>query len=287
MNPCNWYHFRNQASDPTVAEILIVDIIGDWIDELVNEFVGMKATLTAKAFIDQLSKLDAKVKTIRVRINSPGGDVFAAINIANALRDQQLSKGRTVETIVDGLAASSASLIAMAGRTVTMADNALMMVHLPWTWLSGNAKAHQAAADELATITRNALIPTYQWHSPLSETAILALLEGEEGQDGSWFGADEAIARGFATHKRAGLQAAASLSPRVAALKVPDRFRTRVAAMQQPAPGVQPRPPLSVIDGYARNNQPGRGLNASEIYAARNRGGNVDRDRDPYGVLGK
>jgi ATP-dependent Clp protease protease subunit len=56
------------------------------------------------------------VKTIRVHINSPGGDVFAALNIANALREQQTSKGRTVETIIDGLAASAASIVAMAGQ---------------------------------------------------------------------------------------------------------------------------------------------------------------------------
>lgn len=233
--PRAWFRFSNQAADPTVVDINVVDIIGDWIDELINEFWGMKATLTAKAFIDQLSKLDANVKTIRVHINSPGGDVFAAVTIANALRDQQISKGRTVDTFIDGLAASAASIIAMAGQTVTIADNALLMIHKPLTGLWGNAHALRAAAAELDTIELNAIVQTYKWHSSLSDDAILALLNGENGVDGTWMGADEAVEKGFATAKAEGLQAAASIDPKaVATLKVPEQYRARVQSFLAP-----------------------------------------------------
>lgn len=236
MTPRAWFKFQSQASDPSVAEIHVVDIIGDWVDEIINEFWGMKATLTAKAFIAQLASLDAAVKTIRVHINSPGGDVFAALNIANALRDQQVSKGRTVETIVDGLAASAASIIAMAGKTVTMADNALMMVHQPWSIEIGNATQFRAAAETLDTISKT-IVATYQWHSKLEADALMALLVGTDGVDGTWMSADEAIANGLATDKREGLQAAASIDRRAgAALKVPEKFKSRVEALLTPPP---------------------------------------------------
>src|ERR1043165_2866934 len=156
--PRNWWRM-DASSDPAVAEIFVIDIIGDWVDQLINEFWGMKATLTAKAFLDQLSTLDAGVKTLRVHINSPGGDVFAAATIANALRDQQLTKGRTVETFVDGLAASAASVILMAGSKVTVADNALIMVHLPWTIAMGNAKDLGKVVNELDKV-RNTIVAT-------------------------------------------------------------------------------------------------------------------------------
>jgi ATP-dependent protease ClpP protease subunit len=238
MKPRQWFAFRNSAADPTVAEIHIIDIIGDWIDELINEYWGMKATLTAKAFVDQLSKLDASVTTIRVHINSPGGDVFAALNITNALRDQQTSKGRTVETVIDGLAASAASVIAMAGQTVRMADNALLMVHNPWSRAVGNAADMRKAADTLDTV-RDTLVATYRWHATLSDDDIIALLDAE-----TWLSAPEALAAGFITEVVEGLQAAASIDRRAAALlKVPEQYQARVdALLKLDTEAVEPTP---------------------------------------------
>jgi ATP-dependent Clp endopeptidase proteolytic subunit ClpP len=231
MQPRAWYRFQNSADDPAVVDIYVVDIIGDWIDELINEYYGFKATLTAKGFLDQLAKLDAGVKTIRLHINSPGGDVFAALNIANALRDQQLTKGRTVETIVDGLAASAASIIAMAGKTVTMADNALMMIHAPWSVAVGNASDMRKSADTLDTV-RNTIVATYKWHSNKTEDEIIALIEAE-----TWMSAAEAKEHGFATDVIEGLQAAASIDPRgIAGLKVPEQFQARIDALLKRAP---------------------------------------------------
>src|SRR5690349_6468961 len=117
-----WFRFVNDASDPSTVDIHVIDFIGDWIDQALNEMFGEEISVTAKAFVDQLAALPEGVKAINVHINSPGGDVFAALNIANALRDQQATKNRTVTTYVDGLAASAASIIAMAGSKVVMAD---------------------------------------------------------------------------------------------------------------------------------------------------------------------
>lgn len=226
-----WYRFDNAAEDPSIADIHIVDFIGDWIDD----YWGLG--VTARAFIEQLAKLPEAVKTIRVHINSPGGDVFGAINIANALREQQASKGRTVETIVDGLAASAASIILMAGSTVRIADNGLVMVHNPWTIGIGNAADMRKVADELDTV-RNTIVATYKWHSSLEDDEIVALMDAE-----TWLDADEAIAKGFATEKVEGLKAAASIDPKAAAkLKVPEKFKARIDAfVKQPdAPPAAP-----------------------------------------------
>lgn len=227
--PRNWFRVDNSAVDATVAEIHIIDIIGDWVDELINEYYGMTATVTAKAFVKQLADLPESVKTIKVHINSPGGDVFAALNIANALRDQQTSKARTVETIVDGLAASAASIIMMAGSKVTIADNAMVMVHNPWSVAVGNAAEMRKAADTLDAV-RNTLVATYQWHSALEASAIIALLDAE-----TWMDADEAKANGFATDIAQGLKAAASIDAgAVAKMNVPAKFKARVDALLKP-----------------------------------------------------
>lgn len=232
-----WYRMEAAASDPSVAEIHIIDIIGDWVDEMINEYWGLSATVTAKAFVDQLAQLDAAVKTIRVHINSPGGDPFAAANIANALRDQQMTKGRTVETCVDGLAASAASIIMMAGSKVTIADNAMVMIHNPYTVCGGTAADMRQCADTLDAI-RNSIVATYKWHSSLDDAVIASLMDAE-----TWMDADAAVANGFATEKVTGLKAAASIDRRtVAQLKVPEKFKARVDALLKPVEAPAPAP---------------------------------------------
>lgn len=231
-----WFRISNTADD-SVVDIHIIDFIGDWVDDMINRFWGESIGITARAFVEELSELPAAVKAIRVHINSPGGDVQGAVNIANALREQQTSKGRTVETIVDGLAASAASIIAMAGSKVTMADNALMMVHNPWTIAVGNASEMRKSAEMLDTIKAQ-IIATYQWHSELSAAKIGALMDAE-----TWMDAAEALANGFATDTIEGLQAAASLNPRaIAMLTIPEQFRARVEALTAKTAPTPPAP---------------------------------------------
>jgi ATP-dependent protease ClpP protease subunit len=240
-----WFRMEVSASDPTVAEIQIFDIIGDWIDEQINQIFGVELTVTAKSFLKQLAELPSAVATIRVHINSVGGDCFAAAAIANALRDQQLSKGRTVETVVDGIAASAASVILMAGRKVTMSDNGLIFLHDPWTGSVGNARQLRQAADGLDRV-RDTIVSTYQWHSQLSKDEIVALMSAE-----TWMDADEAIANGFATDKVEGLKAAALIDPK-AVMKlgvVPEKYRDRLQAFVRPEPEPEPKPvPAAAVD---------------------------------------
>lgn len=224
MKVRQWYRFQNAADDPSVAQLCIYDDIGEsyWNDNAV----------TAIQFLNDLKALPATVSTIKVRVNSLGGSCFDATAIANALRDQA-AKGRTVETYIDGIAASAASIVIMAGSVIHMADNALVMVHNPYTVAYGNAAEMRKMAESLDAI-RNTIVATYQWHSSLSADELVALMDAE-----TWMDADAAIANGFATEKVAGLKAVASIDPRAAAkLTVPEKFKARVDALLTPAPPV-------------------------------------------------
>lgn len=235
-----WFRVQAAVDDPTVTDIHIIDFIGGWYEDAANRFWGESIGVTARAFVEQLSALGDSVKTIRVHINSPGGDVQAGVNIANALREQ-VSKGRTVETIVDGLAASSASVIAMAGSVVRMADNALLMIHNPWSWAVGSAAEMRKTAEMLDTV-RGQIVATYRWHSSLEPAAIEALMDAE-----TWMTAAEAKERGFATDIVEGLQAAASLDRTLmGTLTVPEQYRARVEGWLKPAPVA--KTPASALD---------------------------------------
>lgn len=87
--------------------------------------------ITAKAFVDSLKTLNTS-STVSVRINSEGGDVTHALAIYNALNELS-----DVVVYIDGLAASAASVVAMAGKT-RMAENAIMMIHRPWSGAVGD-----------------------------------------------------------------------------------------------------------------------------------------------------
>lgn len=231
MAPRQWFRVQTAADDPTVADLYVFDLIGDWIDDL----WGFDGVTTAKTFQAALDQLGAAVKTIRLHVNSPGGDVFSAVTIANMLRDQRTTKGRRVETSVEGLAASAASIIIQAGDPIRIGDNALVMIHNPWSVALGEAKDFRQAADELDTV-RQTIIATYKWHSELSDAEIAALMDST-----TWMSADEAIANGFATEKVEGLKAAASLDRRaLAKLTIPDKYRARVEALLKPAPAPAP-----------------------------------------------
>lgn len=124
---------------------------------------------------------------ITLWINSPGGDVFAAAQIYNMLMDY---KG-DVHVVIDGLAASAASVIAMAGTTVSMSPVA-MMIHNPWTVAQGEAKDMQKVIEMLGEI-KESIINAYELRTGLSRTKLSHLMDSE-----SWFNAKKAVELGFA-----------------------------------------------------------------------------------------
>ena len=120
--------FQAAAGDTDTAELLIYGNIGDsWWDD----------SVTAKEVVEQLR--DNTAARILVRINSYGGSVTDGIAIYNELR-AQAKKGITIDGQVDAIAASIASLIAMACDTLVMPETAQMMLHAPWGGVWGNAK---------------------------------------------------------------------------------------------------------------------------------------------------
>lgn len=125
---------------------------------------------------------------ITLWINSPGGDVFAAAQIYNMLMDY---KGN-VNVIIDGLAASAASVIAMAGTTVTMSPVAMLMIHNPWTVAQGEARDMARVIEMLGEI-KESIINAYELRTGLSRTKISHLMDSE-----TWFNAKKAVELGFA-----------------------------------------------------------------------------------------
>ena len=130
-SPEHWYSLRTtRAETGTVAELLIYDVIGWWPND-------------AETLARELKALEAD--EIIVRINSPGGSVFDGFAIYNALRAHAAS----VTTIVEGLAASAASLIALAGDKVVMRPASELMIHDAWTAVAGPAEEMRKTAEHL------------------------------------------------------------------------------------------------------------------------------------------
>jgi ATP-dependent protease ClpP protease subunit len=181
----NWYAFKNAPDKSGEVELSLYDEIGSF-------------GIGAKEFIAELK--EHKDEHIHLRINSPGGEIVEGSAIYNALTRHK--GGLTVH--IDALAASMASVIAMSGDPVYMADNALLMIHNPWTLAAGEAKDLRKQADLLDTMKSN-LIRAYQKKSGMEEKAIAKLMDEE-----TWLDAVEAVALGFVDAIEDGIPAAAS-----------------------------------------------------------------------------
>lgn len=127
--------------------------------------------------------------TINLRVNSPGGSVFAARAMEQALRAH---KGKVVVHI-DGLAASAATFVSMAGDEIVMSKGAMFMIHKAWTGMWGNAEDLRKEADLLDKID-GTLAETYADKTGKDITAIAEWMAAE-----TWFTAQEALDAGFAT----------------------------------------------------------------------------------------
>lgn len=163
------------------AEILIYDGIG-------QDFWG--DGVTAKGFDKELKALGSP-KNITVRINSGGGDVFDGIAIYNAL--SRHSARKTV--CVDGLAASIASVIAMAGDEIIMGDGTFLMIHNAWSFAIGNAAEMRRTADLLDSVSGQ-ISSIYVNRTGQSEKAVRAMMDAE-----TWMDAADAVSKGFASKR--------------------------------------------------------------------------------------
>lgn len=168
----DWYAIRNEAD--SVTEIFIYEEIGYW-------------GITSDDFVKDLSNINAK--TINLRINSPGGSVFDAIAIYNAL----VQHPATVNVYVDALAASAASVIAMAGDTVTMMVGSQLMIHDAIGIAIGNPAMLQDYTDWLNGQSDN-IASIYAMRSDSLDTAGWR----EKMIAETWLFADEAVQLGLA-----------------------------------------------------------------------------------------
>lgn len=141
--------------------------------------------ITPKMFKEEL---EAGQGDITVWINSPGGCVFAAAQIYNMLMDY---KG-DVTIKVDALAASAASVIAMAGTTVQMSPVAMMMIHNPTTIAIGDSEEMKKAGEMLNEV-KESIMNAYEIKTGMNRTKISHLMDAE-----SWFNARKAVELGFA-----------------------------------------------------------------------------------------
>ncbi len=185
---------------------VVIRMVGDVAEVLVYDMIGgggfFEEGITAKAFRQQLKGVKSKV--INLRINSPGGSVTEAAAMLSALDDHPAR----IEVDVDGLAASAASVLAMAGDTVRMSASALMMVHDPYSGVMGGAADMRRMADLLDSV-REQIIDRYakKTGAKTSRDRLAEMMRDE-----TWFTPAEAVAAGFADSITPGRQIAACVS---------------------------------------------------------------------------
>lgn len=171
---------------------------------------------TAARIRDELA--EAAGGDVRLHVNSPGGDVFEGEAIRALLKAHD---GR-VEVLVEGLAASAASVVAMGGDEVVMSAGSMMMVHDPWTYASGCAAELRRAADTLDKV-KESIVAAYAGKTGIDRARISDMMTAE-----TWMTAEEAVAEGFADSVDDGLA--------VAACAVPPAIRAMYRSVPEGAP---------------------------------------------------
>lgn len=166
-----WFKFENLAGETRI----------DVFDEI--SWFG----ITAADFNRELKNIPAS-NSISLHINSPGGDVFDGLAIYNALKQHQA----TVNVTVDGIAASIASVIAMAGDTVTMSRGSMFMIHEPFALVIGDAADMRKQAEAL-DIMGNSIAGIYADRAGGKAETWRAAMTAE-----TWYGDADAVAAGLA-----------------------------------------------------------------------------------------
>ena len=167
----NWFEISNNAKSKT-ADVFIYSEVGGF-------------DINAQSFINELQEI--KDKEIHVHINSLGGSVFDGLAIYNALKNH----AKKVTTKVEGVCASIASVIAMAGDKIEMAENSLLMIHNPFAMSGGDANELRKTANILDKI-RNEIAEIYASKSKHDVNHYIGLMDVE-----SWFNSKESLELGL------------------------------------------------------------------------------------------
>ena len=233
-----WFDIKAAAGGEKQTEVMIFDEIGLW-------------GVTAKDFATALKEIPED-HAITVRINSPGGSVFDGYAIFNALK----ARSAQITTKIEGLAASMASVIALAGSKVTAAANSIVMIHNPWSGVSGDSDDLRKMADLLDKLTGQ-LVGIYAAKTGLPEADVRAAMDAE-----TWFTGAEAKEWGLVDDLTDEIQAVASFDV--------SRFRNAPKALaEKPAPiAAEPQQPDAIATITAERDELKAKLETVETQAA-------------------
>lgn len=218
MRPC--YTFAKAKSDTAPAVLAIHDDIGFWGTQ-------------AKDFMSALAAV--KSTDIEVEINSPGGDVFAAVTMYNGL----MQSGKNITTKVMGVAASAATIVLLAGSKRSMPKNTFAMVHAPSTMAYGTATVMREKADFLDKIG-GGMASLYEARMGATPEAVADMLSKD-----TWMTADEALAAGLVTEVTAEVKATASFSLD----EMPEHVKAVFASAKKPAAEDKKNPVDPPVEG--------------------------------------
>lgn len=246
----NMWEIKQAASENTLDLFIYGDVEGDsynwWTDEVI------RSETSANFFREELAKYP-NVTEINIYINSYGGSVFEGTAIYNQLKRHPAHK----TVYVDGFACSIASVIAMAGNTVIMPKNALMMIHNMWMGTVGNAAELRKAADDLDVINaagRQAYLQKAAGN--LSEETLIQMMDEE-----TWLTAEQCIQYGLADQfaeqeadmsnagqilqkanlnleQRIGIQRSLAAQLRDLVQKLPENPKDNMKQSKEPGPGI-------------------------------------------------
>jgi ATP-dependent Clp endopeptidase proteolytic subunit ClpP len=187
--------------------------------------------VSARKFRNDL-KAQGDVQEIHLHLNSPGGEVFDGLAIYNTLKDHPAK----VVVHVDGMALSMASVIAMAGDEIEIADNAFLMIHNPMNLAMGDADEIRHMA-ELLDKVKTQLVNIYAQRSKKDAAAVSKLMDAE-----TWLAGQEAVDQGFADRTSGNLAVAAMFDP-TRFTNCPDKFRAMTNHVpKEPAMADTPKP---------------------------------------------
>jgi len=231
----HWYSLRASGeADQRTIEVYVYGEIGTW-------------GITANQFVRDLAALDDGTSPIVVAFNSIGGDLFDGLAIHNALsRLGERCTGR-----VDALAASAASVAVCGAHRVVVAENAMLMIHNPWTYASGDAEDLRkvaAALDQALEV----IIAAYKAKAPnIDEVELRRLVNAE-----TWLTAREAVALGLADEVGDGVQIKACLGQGMVMQKYQHTPKALLDLLKEPTEPTEPvvnnpEPPASGEDASA------------------------------------
>lgn len=175
---------RADRAAPSIRADVAGDVAHVYVYDVIDSYWGASAS----ALIEALAAADGK--PVHMHVNSPGGDVFEARAMVSAVRAHQ-ARGGSVVAYIDGLAASAATYLALAGDSVHIAEGGMFMVHNAWTFAYGNKAELRSTADLLDKID-GTIAADYARKTGAKAEQITEWMDAE-----TWFTADEALAAGF------------------------------------------------------------------------------------------